>query len=121
MINPSCLLWQDVREFRLLRANVESHNHEQIVCAECISNLEKATALYRGSFLEGLNLRDSPEFDKWQYSQRENFLLEFASSLKKLTLAYASFGEWEKAVQKAGNWVNLDPLNENAQRTLIEL
>ncbi len=93
MINLSCLFWQDVREFRLLLASVEIHNHELIVCAECFSNLEKATALYRGSFLEGLNLRDSPEFDQWQYLQRENALLEFTSSLEKLTLAYASFGE----------------------------
>lgn len=121
MINPSCLSWQDVREFRLLLASVESHNHERIVCAECISNLEKATALYRGSFLEGLNLRDSPEFEKWQYTQRESFLQEFASSLEKLTLAYASFGEWQKAIQRARNWVNLDPFYEKAQRTLIEL
>ncbi len=121
MINSVCLFWQDVCEFRQLLTSVKSHNHEQIVCAECIGNLEKATTFYRGGFLEGLNLRDSPEFDQWQYSHRENLFLEFSFCLEKLTLAYASIGDLEKAIQKARNWVNLDPLNEKAQQTFIKL
>lgn len=121
MINPSCLFWQDVSEFCQRLANVKSHNHERIVCVECIDNLEKAVDLYRGSFLEGLNLRDSPEFDKWQYLQRDSFLQDLASSLEQLSVAYVSLGEWEKGIQRARHWVSLDHLNENAQRTLIEL
>lgn len=121
MVNPSCLFWQDVREFRLLLAGVKSHNHESGVSAECIDNLEKAIALYRGSFLEGLNLRDSPEFDQWQYLQREGFLQDLTSSLEQLALAYAALGELDKGIQKARHWVSLDHLNENAQRTLIAL
>lgn len=120
MVNPSCLFWQDVQEFRLLLAGVKSHNHESGVCAECIDNLEKAIALYRGSFLEGLNLRDSPEFDQWQYLQRESFFHDLASSLEQLVHTYVSLGEWEKGIKKARHWVSLDHLNENAQRTLIQ-
>lgn len=120
-INPSYQLLQDVSDFRQLLANVKSHHHQGNVCIECIGNLEKATALYRGSLLEGLNLRDSTEFDHWQYLERENYLLEFSSSLEKLALAYASIGEWEKAIQKARQWVSFDHLDENAQRTLIKL
>lgn len=121
MLNPSCLFWQDVCEFRMLLENVKSHQHERIVCAECTGNLEKAVTLYRGSFLEGLNLRDAPEFDQWQYLQRDGFLQDLASSLEKLALAYASCGEWEKGIQRARYWVSLDHLNEDAQRTLIAL
>ena len=121
MINSSCLFWQDTSEFRQLLLKVRSHNHGGIICEECIANLEKANALYRGSFLEGLNLRDSPEFDNWQYMQREGFLQDLASSLEKLTLAYTSLEARDKAIQRARNWVNLDPLNEKAQRKLIEL
>jgi len=121
VINPSCLFWQDVGDFRLLLTDVKSHHHERIVCGECITNLEKAVALYRGSFLEGLNLKDSPDFDKWQYLQREGFLQDLASCLEQLSLAYVSLGDWEKGIQRARRWVSLDYLNENAQRTLIEL
>lgn len=120
VINPSCQLWQDVNEFRRLLADVKLHNHESTVCAECINYLEKAIALYRGSFLEGLNLQDCTEFDTWQYMQREGFLQDLTSSLEKLTLAYASLGEWEKAIQRARHWVSLDRLNENAQRSLMQ-
>ncbi|MHB8134971.1 MAG: BTAD domain-containing putative transcriptional regulator [Anaerolineaceae bacterium] len=121
MINPSCLLWQDVREFRLLLTSEKLHNQAGSVCEEYINNLEKTIALYRGSFLEGLNLRDSPEFDKWQDLQREGFLQDLTSSLEQLALAHVSLGEWKKAIQMARHWVSLDHLNENAQRTLIEL
>jgi LuxR family maltose regulon positive regulatory protein len=121
MIKPSCRFWQDTSEFRLLLAKVNSHNHEDIACEECVRNLEKAYTLYRGSFLEGLNLRDSPEFDSWQYIQREEYIQDLASLLEKLAVAYASIGEWEKSAKRARNWVNLDPLNEKAQRMLIAL
>ncbi|MCC6146687.1 MAG: hypothetical protein IT308_03890 [Anaerolineaceae bacterium] len=120
MVNPSCLFWQDVNEFHLLLTSVKAHNHESSVCAECIENLEKTVDLYRGSFLEGLNLRDSPEFDQWQYLQRESFFHDLASSLEQLIHAYVFLGEWEKGIKKARHWVSLDYLNENAQRTLIE-
>jgi LuxR family maltose regulon positive regulatory protein len=119
-INPSCLLWQDVTEFRLHMTNVKLHNHDIPVCTECINALEKATALYRGIYLEGLNLKDCTEFDIWQYMQRENFLQDMASSLEKLVHAYASLGEWDKAIQRARQWVSLDRLNEKAQRMLIK-
>lgn len=121
VINPSCPFWQDVNEFRLLLTSVKSHDHVGVVCVECIDHLEKAIALYRGGFLEGLNLRDAPEFDNWQYLQREGFLQDLTSSLEKLALAYVASGEWEKAIQRARHWVSLDYLNEKAQRTLIEI
>lgn len=121
MINTSCLIWQDTSEFNNLLVKVNSHNHEHILCEECIVNLEKAITLFRGSFLEAVNLRDSPEFDDWQYIQRESFLHDIGTSLEKLTLAYVSKKEWEKAINKARNWVSLDPLNQNAQRSLIGL
>lgn len=119
-INTSCQFWQDTAEFQRLLLALKSHNHEGTACAECIEKLESATALYRGSFLEGLNLPDAPEFDNWQYLQRDQFEQDLASALEKLTLAYASLEAWEKAIQTARRWVSLDALNEKAQRTLIE-
>ncbi len=92
-----------------------------VFAQNALDNLEKAIVLYRGCFLEGLNLRDSPEFDQWQYLQREGFLHDLTSSLEQLALAYAALGEWEKGIQRARYWVSVDHLNENAQRTFIEL
>ena len=121
-INPVSLVWQDVSAFRLLLETVKSHQHaENIICPECVDNLEKAVTLYRGDFLEGLNLRDCPEFDDWQYLEREGFRADLASALEKLAHAYSANGGWEKAIQVARRWVNLDRLNECAQRVLIQM
>ncbi|QRN84233.1 hypothetical protein JR338_05705 [Chloroflexota bacterium] len=120
-IDPNSLILQDVNTFQTLSESVISHLHTKIAsCPECINNLEIAIAHYRGDFLEGLNLRECPEFDQWQNIQRVNFQLTLASNLEKLSAAYTSLSEWEKAIQIAHQWVSLDPLNENAQRMLIK-
>jgi LuxR family transcriptional regulator, maltose regulon positive regulatory protein len=121
-INPDSLVWQDVSEFRLLLETVKTHQHAEIFkCPECVHDLEKAVSLYRGDFLEGLNLRDCPEFDDWQYLEREGFRTDLASTLEKLAHAYSANGEWEKAILMSRQWVSLDRLNENAQRMLIQV
>jgi LuxR family maltose regulon positive regulatory protein len=116
------LIWQDINEFQALLSNVKIHDHIEIEkCPECINSLEKACTLYRGDFLDGLNLRDCPEFDDWQYLQREHFRSEFAFILHNLALAYSSSGNWEKAIGKVRHWISLDRMNEVAQRLLIQL
>jgi DNA-binding SARP family transcriptional activator len=121
-INPDASVWQDVNEFHLLLETVKKHPHNEISkCAECLINLEKVISLYRGDFLEGLNLRDCPDFDDWQYIEREGFLADLASSLERLAYAYSINREWEKAIQVARRWLNLDQLNEDANRMLVQI
>jgi LuxR family maltose regulon positive regulatory protein len=121
-INPDSVVWQDVSELHLMLESVKTHQHTEISkCAACVNDLEKAVSLYRGDFLEGMNLRDCPEFDDWQYLEREGFRADLSSTLEKLAHAYSANGEWEKAILVARRWVNLDRLNENAQRILIQV
>ncbi|MBE0696346.1 MAG: hypothetical protein IH586_05435, partial [Anaerolineaceae bacterium] len=121
-INPDSLVWQDVSEFHRLLETVKTHQHaENILCPECIENLEKAVSLCRGDFLEGMDLRDCSAFDDWQYLKREGFRADLASTLEKLAHAYSANGEWEKAILKARQWVSMDRLNENAHRMLITI
>ena len=90
-------------------------------CEDCLDRLEQAVGLYRGEFLAGLNLPDCPEFDEWQYFQREGLKQELARSLEQLARGYASQAKWEMAIGHARRWVSLDRLNEPAQRTLMDL
>jgi LuxR family maltose regulon positive regulatory protein len=121
-IDPNAVIWQDINEFRLLLATVSAHQHtDMAIYPECINSLEKVVALYRGDFLEGLNLRDCPEFDDWQGMMREGFRLDLASSLEKLAHVYSARGEWEKAILRTRQWVALDRLNEAAQRMLMQV
>lgn len=119
-LNPDSLIWQDISEFHQLLETVKSHQHsDNNLCPECIYHLEKAVNLYRGDFLEGINLRDCSEFDDWQYLERESFRAGLASTFEKLAFAYSSNEDWEKAILVTRQWVNLDHLNENAHRMLI--
>ena len=114
-------LWTDVGEFRSLLASIQAHAHPETACPECVVLLEKAVSLYRGDYLEGFNLKDCPEFDDWQYLQREGFRSDLAWMLEKLTGAYLAHGEWEKAILRSRQWVSLDRLHEPAQRRLMQV
>jgi LuxR family transcriptional regulator, maltose regulon positive regulatory protein len=115
-------LQMDVEEFLEQLSTVKEHSHPPgLVCPECLSSLKKAVELYKGDFLEGFNLKDCPEFDEWQYLQRESLRSEYAGALEKLAAYYRGQGEWEKAIRNTRSWVALDPLNEPAQQMLIRL
>jgi DNA-binding SARP family transcriptional activator len=112
----------DVEEFREQLSAVKEHSHTpDCVCPDCLSSLEKAVAIYKGDFLDGFNLKDCPEFDEWQFYQREGLRSEYASALEKLAVYYQGQREWEKAIQYARSWLAPDRLNEPAQRMLIGL
>lgn len=119
-VAPDAILWQDVSEFNSLLAAVKAHSHAGIaVCPECAQTLERAIQLYRGEFLEGEILQDCPKFNDWQCLQREVYRLDLASSLEKLTYTYSALGEWDKVIHRALQWVNIDPLHEEAHRILM--
>ncbi len=119
---PAAGVWQDVDVFQQLVKNMQQHFHDDIAgCPACMEALEKAIALQRGSFMEGINLGDCPEFDDWQYLQREGFRHELAGCLEKMAQAHATRGDWEKAIHFSRRWVNLDALDENPQRMLIRI
>ena len=86
-----------------------------------MNELEEAVKLYEGDFLTSFNLQDCPEFDEWQFFQREGYKQEFAWVLEQLGNGYAILKEWEKAIKHVRHWVAQDRLNEKAQRKLIEL
>ncbi len=114
------LIQVDVEEFRKHLAYANGHTHlPNLVCPGCQSSLEKAVAVYKGEFLKGFNLKDCPEFDEWQFFQRDSLRSEYADALEKLVAYHQNQKEWDKAVGYARRWVALDCLNERAQRMLI--
>ena len=66
--DPSAEPWVDVDQFReLLRAGLKHGHPASDVCAECLSGLPEAVKIYRGDFQAGFSLRDSVNFDDWQF------------------------------------------------------
>ncbi len=114
--------WLDAEQFHHLLVACREHSHApEIVCTECIPLLTEAAALYTGDFLAGFTLRDSPEFDDWQFFQTESLRQDLATVLERLVQGLNSQGKADAAVPHARRWVALDPLHEPAQRWLIQV
>lgn len=102
--------WIDAREFEQLLSQPSPG----------LERLERAIDLYRGDFLQGFSLRDSPGFEQWQREQAEALRLRFFSALGAASAAYASQQRWLPAIQTAQRWLSLDNLNEEPYRLLIQ-
>jgi predicted ATPase/DNA-binding SARP family transcriptional activator len=112
----------DVVRFRDLLQRCRRHGHPvQETCAECWPLLEEAVELYRGDFMDGFTLRDSPQFDDWQSLQTEALRRDLAGALERLAEGHAARGDVGRGIDCARRWLSLDSLNEPAHRALMRL
>ena len=107
--------WVDVAHFQQQLTICANHP------AACRTALMQAASLYRGDFLSGFTLADSPPFDEWQFFQSEHLRREFASALEQLVEIESEQGEDDSAMAYARRWISLDPLHEAAHRRLMQL
>jgi DNA-binding SARP family transcriptional activator len=108
-------LWIDVLQFRSLLVAYQVNSE-----ASDLPLLKQAAALYKGDFLSGFSLPDSPEFDDWQRAVTEDLRRDLARILDWLGAGYAAIGDYPSAIQHVRRWVRLDPLNEPAQVQLMK-
>lgn len=83
--------------------------------------LAEAAELYRGDFLSGLVVADTPPFEEWQLQQAEFYRGELGRILERLVYAYEMVGKYEPALPYAQRWLALDRLNEAAYRASMRL
>lgn len=115
-------VWTDVGAFAERLAACTTHGHAPTeVCAVCLPLLTEAAALAHEDFLAGFGLRDSPEFDDWQYQQRERFRRELAGALERLALGQSARGDFAAALAAAGRRLALDRLDEPAHQLLMRV
>jgi predicted ATPase/DNA-binding SARP family transcriptional activator len=120
--SPRREFWLDVAAFQDLLVQARSHSHPpDQVCPACLRLLTEAVTLYRDDFLAGFTLRDSPGFDDWQSFQTQSLSNQLASALGRLAFGYGGQGQFKQAIVYARRCVALDPLNEPAQRCLMQL
>ena len=114
-------VWVDTKHFQELSSVAEEHNHlPGSICQECIERLEGAVALYHGDFLAGFSLRDSVNFDDWQFFQSDSLRRQLGDTLEKLVEYLCARGSFLEAIPHAGRWLSLDPLREDAHRWLMK-
>jgi predicted ATPase/DNA-binding SARP family transcriptional activator len=88
---------------------------------QAVHQLEEAVALYRGPFLEGFSLRDSPAFEDWSLLVRERLLRQVLDALSHLAAHYEARGAYSRACEYARRQVDLEPWQEEAHRLLMRL
>ena len=121
-LDPSAGVWLDVEQFHSRLADCLSHSHStDNVCPGCLAPLGEAAALYRDDFLAGFTLRDSSNFDDWQFFQAESLRRELAGALERLVRCHGERREFEQAITYARRWLTLDSLHESAHRRLMQL
>jgi len=93
---------------------------EGLAAAGTPQALERATALYRGDLLEGLDVGDEA-FERWLSAERERLRELAIEVLAKLFRRQYTGGAAEAAMQTARRLLALDPLQEIAHRALMRL
>ena len=86
-----------------------------------ISYLRSAISLYRGRFMEGFSLGDSPLFEEWLLFKQEHIDRQMLSALHLLIQIHTARGEYERAEPYARRLLALEPWDEEAHRQLMRL
>ncbi len=102
----------DVQEFSHRIHNWKSKSGQPV--ETWIADVEAAADIYRGDFLRGFSLRDSPDFDTWQLNLSESLRMRCAEALQVLAEVYLQQGNLEAGLRIALRWVEMEPLNESA-------
>jgi molecular chaperone HtpG len=112
--------WLDTDAFNTHIQSTFTHAHKSLeTCLYCAQHLQAAVDLYRGDFIEGSLILDSPEFQEWVVFHREQYLRYLLSALQTLSDYFRLVGKFELAHKYAYRLVSLDPLDESAQRRLM--
>lgn len=113
-------LWVDASVFSQMLRDWKTHKHPDVSrCEECLVRLEKAAKLYTGDFLAGFTLRDSVNFDDWQYFQTESFKKDLSAAYSQMVPWLNEMAAYDRAIADARDWLSLDNLNEEAHRELM--
>lgn len=124
-LNCDADVWVDIGEFKAKISNQGFATGDQRKGIgnpqSSINNLQSAISLYRGAFLEGFSLHDSPEFDTWSSVVREELQRQALSALYQLAEEFERMGELETASKYARRQLELEPWLEEAHRQLMRL
>ncbi|MFO7743729.1 MAG: BTAD domain-containing putative transcriptional regulator [Anaerolineae bacterium] len=83
--------------------------------------LTAAVELYRGPFLEGIQLQGCAEFEIWLAGERERWAQRLADALHTLIAQYARSGEYDKGLHFSRRLLALEPWRERTHRQMMEL
>ena len=116
-LNPRADITLDVAQFRSLLRQAATQPDP----AQRIRLLADAVSLYRDDFMSGFSLKDGSNFNEWVLAQSEALRHDLADALQMLVEDYVALEQTSSAIPYAQRLITLDPMNEPANRMLMEL
>ncbi len=104
-LNPAYTVWVDTAVFQKTVAQQP----------------ETAIELYRGDFLETVQVQDAKGFVEWAALEREEHRLLALDTLLQLIKKYEAAGKLERAIYFAKQLLSIEPHHEGWHRWLIQL
>jgi len=86
-----------------------------------IAQLDRAAALYRGSFLQDFTLRETLDYDNWVGMQQGYWYQHIEQVFDWLSQLQSAEGEIEQAIATVERWRCFDPLNDGISLRLMQL
>lgn len=83
--------------------------------------LTRAAQLYRGPFLDGFYLRDSPDFEEWLLGEQERLREGVLVALRELVAHHLDNGSYPLGLQYVRQLLKTEPFSEEAHRQLMRL
>ncbi|MBI4321169.1 MAG: AAA family ATPase [Chloroflexi bacterium] len=83
--------------------------------------VQEGIELYRGNFLEGFYIGDSPAFEEWATLKREQFGRSALKALHWLAAYWEERGQYERAQAYAQRQIALEPWREEAHQQVMRL
>lgn len=93
---------------------------EQLAASSELAALHRASAIYRGEFMEGFP-RSSPAFDDWLQSERRRVRDKLLNVLEQIMRGELAANERERALAAARRLVAEEPAHEPAHRTIMQV
>jgi predicted ATPase/DNA-binding SARP family transcriptional activator len=121
-INPVSAIRLDVTLFTdLLHPSVLHIHSAGTLCPACVARVTEAVSLYRGDFLQQLEVRDSAAFEEWVTLWRERLHREALDALAALAAYHEINGGDDLARQYAWRTLTLEPWDEAAHRCVMRV
>lgn len=103
-----------------LLVHVDVAEFEKLAASGSDDSLKKATAMYRGDFMEGFEL-DEEKFDQWVLAERDRLHRMALRVHAQLIESRTKAGNIDDAIATAQQSLRIDPLQESVHRTLMKL
>ncbi|MFN2201002.1 MAG: AfsR/SARP family transcriptional regulator [Caldilineaceae bacterium] len=112
-------VWLDTTEFQILLDQAQEQPASKL--NQRLTLLSNALDLYCGDLMAGFTLPDCPDFDDWQFFEREAYRHDALGALDELIRLHSEFGQLRPAIERARQRLALDSMDESTHRMLMEL